>query len=335
MMQMPTTKFTDLATYLRSWGLKVQEVDGWQTRSSNWSKSFSPKGVVCHHTAGPTANGNYPSYNTVLNGRTGIPGPLSQFGLGRDGTVIIFCGHRANHAGVGGPLNGIPEDSANAYMWGIEAENSGTQAWPAVQLQAYYRLVAALATYSKAPFKASMAIGHKEWAPGRKTDPSFSMATFRTQVQNAINAGKPNSGGTAIVPKTGPKVDWLGNPKYGMGPYEDGRWTRGPVPRHPLYLSTIYKAIAIETGKRTDSLDNWETLHRQKMCASLAHLVRLKGAKPHRSITNLTKQVQTLWLGIRYGDKTYGYFDRHMFDLVTRRQGWSFWDGPRSDNGIQ
>jgi hypothetical protein len=332
---MPTTKYTDLATHLRSWGLKVQEVSGWQTRSSNWSKTFAPRGVVCHHTAGPTAGGNYPSYDTVLNGRRDLAGPLSQFGLGRDGTVIIFAGHRANHAGVGGPLVGIPEDSGNAYLWGIEAENSGTQAWPAVQLQAYYRLCAALATYAKAPFPASRVIGHKEWAPGRKVDPGgINMAGFRANVQKAIDAGKPTPTSTAL-PKTGPKIDWLGNPKYGMGPYEDGRWTRGPVPRHPLYLSTIYKAIAIETGKRNDSLDVWETAHRQKVCASLAYLVRLKSAKPHRSITNLTKQVQTLWLDIRYGDKTYGYFDRHMLDLLTRRQGWSFWDGPRSDNGIQ
>jgi hypothetical protein len=326
---MPTTKFTDLATHLRSWGLKVQEVDGWQTRSSNWSKSFSPKGVVCHHTAGPTANGNYPSYNTVLNGRTGIPGPLSQFGLGRDGTVILFAGHRANHAGVGGPLNGIPEDSANAYMWGIEAENSGTQPWPTVQLQAYYRLVAALASYDKAPFKASMAIGHKEWAPGRKTDPSFSMATFRENVQKAINTGKPSTGGLAIVPKTGAKIDNLGNPKYGMGPYDDGRWTRGPIPKLPLYLYDVYLMVAKEDGRYTSPLDAFQLAHQAKVVAELDHLARLKGVRPQRTIVNLIKQVQTLWFGYNSHTKNYGLFDRKLLDLFIKRQGWTFWDGPR------
>jgi hypothetical protein len=189
-MPMPTTKYTDLATYLRKWGLKVQEVTGWQTRSSNWYKTFAPRGVVVHHTAGPVAGGNYPSYNTVLNGREGLEGPLSQFGLGRDGTVYLFGGHRANHAGVGGPLVGIPEDSGNAYLWGIEAENSGTQAWPTVQLQAYYRLCAALAAYDKAPFPITRVIGHKEWAPYRKVDPGgINMDSFRSQVQKAYNAG--------------------------------------------------------------------------------------------------------------------------------------------------
>ena len=305
---MPTTKFLDLADHLRSWGLKVQEMDGWKTRSSNWSKSFTPKGVVCHHTAGPAAGGNYPSLNTVEYGRSDLAGPLSQFGLGRDGTVYVIGGHRANHAGVGGPLVGIPKDSANAYMWGIEAENSGTQAWPAVQFQAYYRLVAALATYAAAPFETRMVIGHKEWAPGRKPDPSFDMNNFRVQVGKAIAAGKP---GTKPAPSTGnggilpgPKVDSLGNPRYGTGPY-DGRWTRGPVPRHPLYLATVYLAIGLENGTRHESLDTWEKAHVAKVITELQHLVDLKGAKPYTSIVNLVKQVQTLWFGVRYGDKHY------------------------------
>lgn len=187
---MPTTKYTDLATHLRKWGLKVQEVNGWQTRSSNWSKTFAPRGVVVHHTAGPTGGGNYPSYNTVLNGREGLEGPLSQFGLGRDGTVLLFGAHRANHAGVGGPRAGIPKDSGNAYLWGIEAENSGLQAWPTVQLQAYYRLCAALSAYDKAPFPVSAVMGHKEWAPGRKVDPGgINMDTFRANVTKAKNTG--------------------------------------------------------------------------------------------------------------------------------------------------
>lgn len=334
---MATTKYTDLADWLRSWGLKVQEVSGWKTRSSNWSKSFNPKAVVCHHTAGPSAGGNYPSYNTVLNGRSDLAGPLSQFGLGRDGTVIIFAGHRANHAGVGGPLKGIPKDSANAYAWGIEAENSGTQTWPSVQLQAYYRLVAALSTYPKAPFAASMAIGHKEWAPGRKTDPSFDMNTFRANVVKALTAGKP---GDVKPPKPpvvkppvnsgGATVDALGNPKYGAGPFDNGRWTRGPIPRFPLYLDTIYLAIGLENGTRKESLDPWETAYIAKVVAELQYLAKTKGGVPQKTIVNLVKQVQTLWFDKRTNYQFYGLFDRKLFDLFTVRQGWSFWDGDRN-----
>lgn len=333
---MATTKYTDLADYLRSWGLKVQEVSGWKTRSSNWSKSFTPNGVVCHHTAGPTASGNYPSYNTVLGGRSDVDGPLSQFGLGRDGTVILFAGHRANHAGVGGPKNGIPKDSGNAYLWGIEAENSGKQAWPAVQMQAYYKLVAALSKYPKAPFAISMAIGHKEWAPGRKPDPSFDMNAFRANAQKAVNAGK----GSAPKPSQPPKpstsqLDSLGNLKAGAGPYDNGRWTRGPVPTNPLYLDTIYHAIGVEKGVRKESLDSFELAHVSKVVRELDHLARLKGVRPQRTLLNLTKQVQTLWFGVELGDKNYGYFDRKLVDLFIDRQGWHFWDGPRDAKGTE
>lgn len=333
---MGTTKFLDLADHLRSWGLKVQELDGWKTRSSNWYKSFNPKGVVCHHTAGPSAGGNYPSLNTVEFGRSDLAGPLSQFGLGRDGTVYLIAGHRANHAGVGGPLVGIPQDSANAYMWGIEAENSGTQAWPAAQFQAYYRLVAALATYDKAPFATRMVIGHKEWAPGRKPDPSFDMNNFRVQVGRAIAAGpKPTPGGGSVKPPvSGAKIDNLGNPKYGAGPY-DGRWTRGPVPRHPLYLTEIYHAIAYERGLQGTHLDDFQLGVRAKVNTELAHLVSLKGGRPSSTIVNLVKQVQVLWFGMKPTDARYGFFDRQLFDLFIKRQGWVFWDGPRNDNGIR
>lgn len=327
---MPTTKYTDLATYLRSWGLKVQEVSGWQERSSNWAKTFAPRGAVIHHTAGPAAGGNYPSYNTVLNGRTGIPGPLSQFGLGRDGTVILFAGHRANHAGVGGPKVGVPADSGNAYLWGIECENDGYQAFPTVQMQAYYRLVAALSKYPKAPFPVSNAIGHKEWAPGRKSDPHFDMNTFRANVAKAVNAGKPSGAGSGGTPpvKTTAKTDFLGNPKSDSGPFA-GRWTRGPIPKVPLYLYDVYHAVALEDGRQNKSLDPFQLEQQAKVVKELDHLVRLKGQKPQRTLVNLIKQVQTLWFGYNAKTVGYGYFDRKLLDLFVNRQGWTFWDGPR------
>lgn len=321
---MPTTKYTDLATYLRSWGLKVQEVSGWQTRSSNWSKSFTPKGVVCHHTAGPAAGGNYPSYNTVLNGRSNLQGPLSQFGLGRDGTVILIGAHRANHAGTGGPLVGIPKDSANAYMWGIEAENSGHQSWPAVQMQAYYKLVAALASYSKAPFAASMVIGHKEWAPGRKPDPSFSMSNFRTQVQAAKNKG-PKPPPKPTKPPTSPPphvpIGGLSNPPG--------------TPRHPLYIGTLGKACDIEAERRTGSLDDWEALHVKKVLASIAYDVRQKQQKPYQSPLNLVKQLQIAYLGYTSRSAGYGKFDAKTAELLVKHNGYTIFDGKRTLNGIQ
>jgi len=60
--------------------------------------------------------------------------------------------------------------------------------WPALQLDAYERGVAAILSHVGAD--SVMAVGHKEWAlpKGRKTDPTFDMVEFREDVE-AIMAG--------------------------------------------------------------------------------------------------------------------------------------------------
>ena len=111
-------------------GLKVAEVPGWETRGlGDVGRTF---GVICHHTAG-SKNGNMPSLNILVNGRPGLQGPLSQLGLGRDGTYYIIAAGRCNHAGKGmwkGRVNG------NSEFIGIEAENTGGAndlPWPSVR----------------------------------------------------------------------------------------------------------------------------------------------------------------------------------------------------------
>lgn len=178
---MPTTKYPTLPAHLRKWGLVVKEVPGWQTRSAN-STLFSPIAVIAHHTAGP-ATGNAPTLEYITKNN------LSQFVLGRDGTVFINSGNRQNHGGMGGPLAGIPKDAANRYSWGIEAENTGRgEAWSKAQLDAYYRLAAALCDMMGKP--ASAVIAHKEWAPTRKIDPAgINMNDFRSKVAALLKAG--------------------------------------------------------------------------------------------------------------------------------------------------
>lgn len=192
------TNYPGLANHLRKWGLNVREESGWQTRSA--TGSFTPLAVMVHHTAtaGPA---NAPSLGIVRDGRTGIPGPLSQFLLARDGTVHVISGNRANHAGYGGPIAGIPKDAGNRYAWGIEAENDGRgEKWNTQQLNAYYRLCAALlALMGKTP---SSVVAHKEWAPSRKIDPAgIDMNGFRANVAAALKAGP--SGGTDPILKQG------------------------------------------------------------------------------------------------------------------------------------
>src|SRR6266516_6528936 len=179
---------TWLSKVLLDAGLKVAEQPGWQNRGRG---NVGPiKGVICHHTAAPLT-GNMPSLGVVTNGRADLAGPLAQLCLGRDGTFFVVAAGRCNHAGAG---NWQGLTSGNTNFIGIEAENTGevsgpkADPWPAVQMDAYRRGVAAILKKIRAD--AIMCCGHKEYAlpSGRKDDPTFDMHDFRLQV-GAIVAG--------------------------------------------------------------------------------------------------------------------------------------------------
>lgn len=162
---------TRIPSDLARFGLRVELVPGWQTRGSS---SFAPGGVTCHWTAGPRGTTGRPSLNICTNGRPGIPGPLCNLYLARDGTCVVVAAGRANHAGVGG-FRGLVGNSA---VYGIEAESGGDGDWTPAQREAYPRLVAAL--LSGLARDASWAHGHHEWAPTRKIDVRDLMPAIRS-----------------------------------------------------------------------------------------------------------------------------------------------------------
>ncbi|MGI8426229.1 MAG: peptidoglycan recognition protein family protein [Actinomycetota bacterium] len=193
-----------IADAMREEGLVVHEEPGWRTRGS---ESFNPRGVVIHHTAdGPS--GDYPSLRIVRDGRSDLPGPLAQFGLGRSGKVYVIASGRANHAGRGG-WRGL---SGNSSVFGIEPENTGRgEPWPGVQLDAYVRMVAVLCRRTNIPIENIC--GHKEWAPGRKPDPQgIDMNWFRGKVSERLRPG-PGPSPAPIDDKRRPYPGYQG--KYG------------------------------------------------------------------------------------------------------------------------
>ncbi len=176
-------KLTWLADVLQNAGLKVARVQGWESRGRG--DVGDVVGVICHHTAGPRTE-NMPSLRTLIDGRSDLPGPLAQLGLGRDGTYYVIAAGRCSHAGEG-TWRGF---SGNSRFIGIEAENTGKadDPWPAVQIDAYQRGVAAV--LQRIGRTSEFCAGHKEYAlpPGRKPDPTFDMDAFRRAVA-AILAG--------------------------------------------------------------------------------------------------------------------------------------------------
>jgi peptidoglycan hydrolase-like protein with peptidoglycan-binding domain len=188
---------TWLPQVLKGAGMKVATVDGWEDRGHGDMGEIA--GVICHHTAGPKT-GNMPSLNTVIQGRPDLSGPLAQLGLGRDGSWFVIAAGKAFHAGAGS-WKGVT--TGNSSFIGIEAENTGLSddtPWPAAQVEAYQRGVAAILKHLGK--SEEWCVGHKEWAtpPGRKTDPNFDMAGFRGAVANFLKGAEA----PALIPAAEP-----------------------------------------------------------------------------------------------------------------------------------
>lgn len=174
-----------LPEVLRAAGLTVHEVSGWRTRGSD---NYDPKGLICHATAGSSTSTDAGEIRVLLQGSTSAPPPIAQLYLSRSGAFHVVASGRCNHAlqGWGGPLKGY----GNTHLIGIEAQNDNRgQPWPAVQLDAYQRGVAAICKHMGWTPNRNVA-AHREHQPGAKSDPlGIDMGQFRRDVA-AVLAGE-------------------------------------------------------------------------------------------------------------------------------------------------
>lgn len=176
-----------LARELRSHGVKVRATRGWKRRGG--PANFI--GVLDHHTASPRNSGAAPSLGYVT---TGSPiAPLCNLLIGRDLTVHLVARGKANHAGLGGPWRGVPRDSGNFYLIGVEIENDGVgEPWDEDLMGVVYIVNAVL--LRRMDEGAGKSGGHKEYAPRRKIDPArINMDAFRKRVRRRFRlvGGRP------------------------------------------------------------------------------------------------------------------------------------------------
>lgn len=131
-----------MADEYRKAGLKVVEIDGWKNRGRPASTgNFDPRGAKTNHHTGTktSASRTMPTLQTLIKGRSDLPGPLAQKGIGADGTVYVIAAGRSNHAGRVGKRGviGMPYGAdGNALALGDEVDTNGTQAMPKVQRDA-------------------------------------------------------------------------------------------------------------------------------------------------------------------------------------------------------
>lgn len=177
---------------------KVVEIDGWTTRGHGSFPVPGPSIVVGHHTGTATsAKGDYPTQNVVVNGRSDLPGPLCNVGLGRNGSVYVVAAGVAWHAGASA-FAGLTD--LNSKSVGIEAEASGSGTdWTPAQLVMYPRLVAEL--LRRLGQGADRYVSHRTCATpaGRKSDPT-GIADDWMRIRVAALLAAPST-----IPPTPPK----------------------------------------------------------------------------------------------------------------------------------
>lgn len=180
-----------IAARIEASGVAIRFIKGWEERGGTFS--YVPRGLVDHHDASTRKSGEWGALGVITYGRTGIPGPLSQFQVARclDGVpkVAIVAAGRANHAGRGGPheFQGgyvVPADQGNAFLYGMEKANDGLLE-PYTYAAHYATDVVASAVLAECRGEhVDRCIGHSEWARplGRKSDPTYSMDWRRRRI---------------------------------------------------------------------------------------------------------------------------------------------------------
>lgn len=170
-----------LADVLRSAGLTVVEVPGWQTRGE---VDFDPVGLIVHDTGSASwTTSDAGEINVMINGREGLSGPIAQVYLSRTGIWHVVTAGYSHHVktGWGGPFSGL----GNRKLLGIEAQHASAEPWTEAQYRSYVRGVAAICRHTGWKFAA-----HKEHQPGDKVDPNFDMTTFRRDVAAVLNGAE-------------------------------------------------------------------------------------------------------------------------------------------------
>lgn len=217
-----------LVNALRAEGLRVVTVGEWRTHNRNHRGAWGPiNGAILHHTV---SRGDQASVQLCYNGYEGLPGPLCQVVITKDGTAHVISAGRANHAGGGDPnvlqavideryitrppvpqVGNIGGVDGNSRFYGAECVNmgDGVDPWPDVQVDAMVRFGAAISRHYGWTEKS--VIGHKEWSKD-KNDPrgpgdTVAMPVLRERIKERLAhpaSWNPSGAGTPTPSEQGP-----------------------------------------------------------------------------------------------------------------------------------
>lgn len=205
-MSKPMTAAQTVAQ-LTLWGVPFKPVRGWETRNRNSAGSFDDvNGFIVHHTGDDAPDSV--DLRVIVNGRSDLPGPLSQFGCDDSGIIHLIGLGRANHAGGGDAavLRAVQAEKyrtsppkphqhtgsagavdGNSHFYGVETFYSGGRAPTDRAYKSLVLLAAAICHFHG--WSAKSVIGHKEWSDWKIDPGNVSMIKFRADVAAALKAG--------------------------------------------------------------------------------------------------------------------------------------------------
>lgn len=232
---MATPFLTGLARVLRSTGLPVVEVPGWETRNGHTGGFRDVYGVVVHDTetrdsAFDNAQGKNPAESWLLPGEDAptLPwvadlrgwwrGGAASYNivLGRSGTVYLVAGGTAWQAGTGTwPKNGVAginpgvrDGEANLHTIGVSMD-ANRDRYPTTDAQK--RALALVLKALNDEWGGDLAVmAHGEWAAERtkdkRTDPQLPWGDLRRAAKTGVWPGLPATPTTTAQPPatTGP-----------------------------------------------------------------------------------------------------------------------------------
>lgn len=180
---------TFLPDVLRAFGLEVEVLDGAFNRGHGDFDKI--QGIIVHHIG---SSGTYGPWGIARHPSLGL---CSQLHLARSGKVTLCGVGIAYHAGKGSYPGWLTND-ANRVSIGVEAESDGTQPWSKAQMEAYYKLCAAILWFLGKRATTQTLLAHHEysyqaqgkWDPGAgigKPGARMDMNKFRAEVNKIID----------------------------------------------------------------------------------------------------------------------------------------------------
>lgn len=179
---------TFLPEVLKAFGVKTVEAPSWKEYGHGDFGRI--QGVFVHHIG----SNRYHWSNIQQHPSLGL---CSQIHLSREGVATVVGAGVAWHAGRGWYKN-WPTNNANQVAIGIEAESDGVSAWPEAELDAYYRVCAAILWFLGKRATTDTLLAHWEYsrAAQGKWDPGagdgqvghlMNMEVFRAKVNHYID----------------------------------------------------------------------------------------------------------------------------------------------------